>query len=47
MVKDEEIEAIANSEHDLDAMCERLIGAANQNGGLDNITVLAVRVEDG
>ena len=45
MVKDEEIAAIAESEKDLDALCERLIGEANKNGGVDNITVVAVRVE--
>jgi protein phosphatase len=45
MVKDEEIEAIATGDEDLDAVCEKLIGAANKNGGLDNITVVAVRIE--
>ena len=45
MVKDEEIEAIATSDDDLDAVCEKLIATANKNGGLDNITVVAVRVE--
>jgi PPM family protein phosphatase len=47
MVKDEEISAIATSENDLDVMCEKLIGEANKNGGVDNITVVAVRVEAG
>jgi protein phosphatase len=47
MIKDEEIEAIAISDDDLDAVCERLITAANKNGGLDNITVVAARVEKG
>jgi serine/threonine protein phosphatase PrpC len=28
-------------------MCEKLIGEANKNGGVDNITVVAVRVEAG
>ena len=45
MVKDEEISAIATSENDLDLMCEKLIAEANKNGGVDNITVVAVRVE--
>ena len=27
-------------------LCEKLITTANQNGGLDNITVVAIRVED-
>jgi len=46
MVKDDEIESIILGENDLDALCERLITTANQNGGLDNITVVAIRVED-
>ena len=45
MIKDEDISAIAESERDLDVMCEKLIGEANKNGGVDNITVVAVRVE--
>jgi protein phosphatase len=45
MVRDEEIDAIATGEDDLDAVCEKLITTANKNGGLDNITVVAVRVE--
>jgi len=45
MVKDEDIEAIATADNDLDAICERLITTANKNGGLDNITVVAARVE--
>jgi protein phosphatase len=45
MVKDEDIDAIATADEDLDAICERLITTANKNGGLDNITVVAVRVE--
>jgi serine/threonine protein phosphatase PrpC len=45
MVKDEEIAEIANKERDLDAACERLVSTANQNGGLDNITVIAIRIE--
>ena len=47
MVKDEEIEAIATSDDDMDVVCEKLITTANKNGGLDNITVVAVRVERG
>jgi protein phosphatase len=46
MVKDEEIAEIMNSERDLDAMCERMISVANKNGGLDNITVVAIRLEN-
>jgi serine/threonine protein phosphatase PrpC len=46
MLKDEEISEIAMSERDLDVVCERLISTANKNGGLDNITVVAVRLEE-
>jgi serine/threonine protein phosphatase PrpC len=45
MVKDEEIAEVTTRERDLDAACERLISMANQNGGLDNITVVAIRIE--
>jgi protein phosphatase len=46
MIKDEEIAEIAMSDRDLDVVCERLISTANKNGGLDNITVVAVRLEE-
>jgi PPM family protein phosphatase len=45
MMQDAEIAAVASEERDLDRLCERLITVANANGGLDNITVVAVRVE--
>jgi protein phosphatase len=45
MVSDEHIAEIAGSEKDLDAVCEELIAVANKNGGLDNVTVVAARVE--
>jgi protein phosphatase len=45
MVKDEDLSEMSASEPDLDALCERLITTANKNGGLDNITVVAVRLE--
>jgi PPM family protein phosphatase len=45
MIKDEEIASMAAGEQDLDALCEKLITTANKNGGLDNITVVAIRVE--
>ncbi len=45
MLPDTEIANLAANEPDLDALCDRLIAAANGNGGLDNITVVAVRVE--
>jgi protein phosphatase len=46
MIKDEEMAEIAMSDRDLDVVCERLISTANKNGGLDNITVVAVRLEE-
>jgi serine/threonine protein phosphatase PrpC len=46
MIKDEEMAEIAMSDKDLDVVCERLITTANKNGGLDNITVVAVRLEE-
>jgi protein phosphatase len=45
MIKDEDISAIAEAESDMDTLCEKLIAEANKNGGADNITVVAVRVE--
>lgn len=45
MLPDAEIAAIVGDEPDLDRMCDRLIASANSNGGLDNITVVAVRLE--
>jgi PPM family protein phosphatase len=45
MVKDEDMSAIADAEPDLDNLCEKLIGEANRNGGADNITVVAARIE--
>jgi serine/threonine protein phosphatase PrpC len=45
MVKDQEISDMVVSERDLDVLCGRLITAANKNGGLDNITVVTIRVE--
>jgi len=45
MVTDTDIaEAVAN-ERDLNKLCDRLISMANGNGGLDNVTVVAIRVE--
>ena len=46
MIKDEDMAEIATSDKDLDVVCERLITTANKNGGLDNITVVAVRLEE-
>ena len=45
MVPDAEIGAMMATESDLDRVCDRLIATANGNGGLDNVTVVAVRLE--
>ena len=45
MVKDQEISDMVVAERDLDVLCGRLISTANKNGGLDNITVVTIRVE--
>jgi len=45
MVHDDAIRVIAQSEADLDKACERLIAAANEAGGVDNITVVLARIE--
>jgi len=45
MVTDEQIAEIAGNGQDLDTICEQLIGLANRNGGLDNVTVVAARIE--
>jgi len=45
MVADEDICQIARGEPELDKACEKLITAANANGGVDNITVVLARIE--
>jgi PPM family protein phosphatase len=45
MVPDGEMAAMMANEYDLDRVCDRLITTANGNGGLDNVTVVAVRLE--
>jgi protein phosphatase len=44
-VKKEEIAAAVASEPTLQAVCDRLIALANERGGPDNITVIAVRFD--
>jgi PPM family protein phosphatase len=46
MVEDNEIAALVDEETDLDHLCSRLITTANAAGGTDNISVVAVRVEN-
>ncbi len=45
MLTDPQIAEILQKETDLDRSCERLIAAANDNGGVDNITVVLARLE--
>ena len=45
MLSDPQMADVLGNERDLDVLCERLISMANKNGGLDNITVVAIRVE--
>jgi PPM family protein phosphatase len=44
-VRIDEIGRVATSERELMAVCKRLIDRANENGGPDNITVIAVRFD--
>ena len=45
MIKDEFIQHVLMTERDLDYAVERLIVAANEEGGIDNISVVLARVE--
>ena len=45
MLKDDQIQHILMSERDLDRAVTRLITAANEEGGVDNISVVLARVE--
>lgn len=45
LVKKEEIASVVGAERDLQQVCNRLIDLANERGGPDNITVIAVRFE--
>jgi protein phosphatase len=45
MVDDVGLASILEDEQDLDACCERMIHAANRNGGQDNITCVLARLE--
>ncbi|MFL5736216.1 MAG: Stp1/IreP family PP2C-type Ser/Thr phosphatase [Actinomycetota bacterium] len=45
MVSEEEIEAILKRAPDPQSACDQLVGAANEAGGLDNITAVVLDVE--
>ena len=44
-VTKEEIARVVSEEHDLVTVCKRLVDRANENGGPDNITVIAARFD--
>jgi PPM family protein phosphatase len=45
MITDDQIKRVTAAEGDLDRIAERLISAANEAGGKDNITVVLARIE--
>jgi protein phosphatase len=45
MVTDREMAEIVSAERDVEAACAKLILAANDHGGVDNITALLARVD--
>ena len=47
MVSDDQVAVVCSTERDLDRAVERLIDAANDAGGVDNISVVLARVEAG
>ncbi|MEO8479890.1 MAG: Stp1/IreP family PP2C-type Ser/Thr phosphatase [Gemmatimonadota bacterium] len=46
MIEDEDLHEILSEDNDLEAKVDRLIAEANRRGGLDNITVILVQVEE-
>jgi protein phosphatase len=46
MVEDEDLQAILEAGGDLEELVDRMIAEANRRGGLDNITVILVRIEE-
>jgi PPM family protein phosphatase len=45
MIADERIAAVLQAHHDPREACERLVAEANENGGKDNVTIIAARFE--
>ena len=45
MVPEEEIQRIVTANDDLEAACQQLIEAANERGGLDNVTAVLVKTQ--
>lgn len=46
MISDEQMRECLTNRKDLDGVCEKLIDLANQQGGIDNITVVVARIEE-
>jgi len=46
MVEDEDLQAILERDEPLEALVDAMIAEANRRGGLDNITVILVRIEE-
>lgn len=46
MVEDEDLQEILEAGGDLEELVDRMIAEANRRGGLDNITVILVRIEE-
>ncbi len=45
MVDDADIEKVLAMDEELQSKCDMLIDLANENGGLDNITILIARYD--
>lgn len=45
-LRDGEILDLASRDEDLQKSCDRLVSCANERGGVDNVTVVLVRLED-
>jgi len=43
MLEEEEIKRIVKNIDDIDAVCEELVRKTNENGGMDNVTVIVIR----
>jgi serine/threonine protein phosphatase PrpC len=46
MLSDEDIHDTAEKEREPQSLCRKLVDTANERGGVDNITVVVVRVPD-
>ena len=46
MLEDEQVRDVLTMDGDLEQMVDRLIADANRRGGLDNITVILIKIEE-